>query len=236
MCRVFRVSVAGYYAWRKRLDSRRATENMALLDDTRTVHAAASQGRYGSPRVHAALRARGRSAGRGRVERLMRAHDVRGFVARPRRVCTTNSRHSFPVTPNLLNRQFTASKPNQIWLADLTYIATGEGWLYLAAIMDLHTSKIVGWSMRDHLRAELATSALMMAIQRQRPAPGLIQHSDRGIQYACTDYQEVLQAARITPSMSRRGNALDNARPLPFHVLRTRNLWQLRPWKASSTR
>ena len=119
MCRVFRVSVAGYYAWRKRPDSERAVENRALLDDIRAVHAA-SRGRYGSPRVHAALRGRGRQVGHGRVERLMRVHGVRGLVARPRRVCTTNSRHAFPVAPNLLDRQFTASRPNQVWLADLT--------------------------------------------------------------------------------------------------------------------
>lgn len=221
MCRVFRVSEAGYYAWRARPESPRAAENRALLDDIREVHTA-SQGRYGSPRVHATLRGRGRRVGRGRVERLMRVHGVRGLVAKPRRVQTTNSRHAFPVAPNLLDRQFTASRPNQVWRADLTYIPTGEGWLYMAAIMDLHTRKIVGWSMRDHLRAELATAALTMAIQRQRPAPGLIQHSDRGIQYACTDYQEALQAAGITPSMSRRGNALDNA-PMEsfFHTLKT---------------
>ena len=132
MCRVFRVSVAGFYAWRKRPDSRRVIENTALLDDIRAVHAP-SQGRCGSPRVHAALRARGRSVGRGRVERLMRVHDVRGLIARPRRACTTNSRHAFPVAPNLLNRQFTARRPNQVWLADLTLdprcgsSATGEG-------------------------------------------------------------------------------------------------------------
>lgn len=119
MCRVFRVSVAGYYAWRTRPDNTRAAENRALLDDIRAVHAA-SQGRYGSPRVHAVLRTRGRRTGRGRVERLMRIHGVRGLVARPRRVCTTNSLHAFPVAPNLLNRQFTASRPNQVWLADLS--------------------------------------------------------------------------------------------------------------------
>ena len=196
MCRVFRVSMAGYYAWRKRPESRRAVEDRALLDDIRQVHAA-SGGRYGSPRVHAALRARGKRTGRGRVERLMRRHGVRGLVARPRRVRATDSRHAFPVAPNLLDRKFTATAPNQVWLADLTYIPTGEGWLYMAAIMDLHTRKIVGWSMRDHLRAELATSALMMAVQRQHSRPGLIQHSDRGVQYACTDYQNALDRAGI---------------------------------------
>lgn len=181
MCRVFRVSVAGYYAWRKRPESGRAAENRALLDDVREIHVA-SQGRYGGPRVHAALRAYGRKAGRGRVERLMRRHGIRGLVAQRRRVRTTDSRHAFPVASNLLDRQFTVAAPNQVWLADLTYIPTGEGWLYMAAIMDLHTRKIVGWSMRDHLRAELATAALMMATQHQRPGPGLVHHSDRGIQ------------------------------------------------------
>jgi transposase InsO family protein len=159
----------------------------------------------------------------GRVERLMRRHGVRGLVAQRRRVQTTDSRHAFPVAPNLLERKFSAtSSPNQVWLADLTYIATGEGWLYMAAIMDLHTRKIVGWAMRDHLRAELAISALLMAIQRQRPGAGLIQHSDRGIQYACGDYQTALTEAGIIPSMSRRANPLDNA-PMEsfFHTLKT---------------
>ena len=141
-----------------------------------------SGGRYGSPRVHAALRAHGKKAGRGHIERLMRRHGIRGLVTPRRRVQTTDSRHRFPIAPNLLDRTFSATtKPNAVWLADLTYIATNEGWLYRAAIMDLHTRKIVGWSMRDHLRAELATSALLMAIQRQRSGAGLVHHSDRGV-------------------------------------------------------
>ena len=148
------------------------------MDEIRTAHAA-SGGCYGSPRVHAALRAGGRSVGRRRVERLMRRHGVPGLVAQPRRVQTTNSRHALPVAPNLLDRKLTARAPNQVWLADLTYVATGEGWLCMAAVMDLHTRKIIGWSMRDHLRAELATSALLMATQRQRPGAGLVHHSDR---------------------------------------------------------
>lgn len=222
LCRVLGISTAGYYAWRSRPDSRRAIEDCALLADIRQAHAN-SGGRYGSPRVHATLRAQGRKVGRGRVERLMRRHGVRGLVAQRRRVQTTDSRHAFPVAPNLLERKFFAtSRPNQVWLADLTYIPTGEGWLYMAAIMDLHTRKIVCWSMRDHLRAELATSALLMAIQRQRPSAGLIQHSDRGIQYACGDYQAALTEAAIIPSMSRRANPLDNA-PMEsfFHTLKT---------------
>ena len=219
--RVLGLSTAGYYAWRSRPESKRAAEDRTLLDDIRRAHEG-SGGRYGSPRVHATLRAHGRQVGRGRVERLMRCHGVRGLVARRRQVQTTDSSHPFPVAPNLLDRQFTATKPNQVWLADLTYIATGEGWLYVAAIVDLHTRKIVGWSMRDHLRAELATSALMMAVQRQRPGAGLVHHSDRGIQYACGDYQAALSKAGITPSMSRRANPLDNA-PMEsfFHTLKT---------------
>jgi putative transposase len=221
LCSVLGISTAGYYAWRARPDSKRAVEDRALLSDIRQVHAN-SGGRYGSPRVHASLRAHGRKAGLGRVERLMRRHGVRGLVAPRQRVQTTESRHAFPIAPNLLDRKFTAAAPNQVWLADLTYIATGEGWLYMAAVMDLHTRKIIGWSMRDHLRAELATSALIMAIQRQRPSPGLVQHSDRGVQYACDDYQAALAAAGIIPSMSRRANPLDNA-PMEsfFHTLKT---------------
>jgi putative transposase len=221
MCRMLAVSTAGYYAWRSRRVSKRVAEDEALLGDIRRVHGA-SGGRYGSPRVHAALRADGRRVGRGRVERIMRRHGVHGLVARPRRVRTTDSRHAFPVAPNLLDREFTADAPNRVWLADLTYIPTGEGWLYLAAVMDLHTRKIVGWAMRDHLRAELATSALTMALQRQRPGPGLLHHSDRGVQYACGEYQKALAGAEITPSMSRKGNALDNA-PMEsfFHTLKT---------------
>ena len=230
LCRVLGLSTAGCYAWRSRRNgaaicagpkARRAAEDRALLDDIRWAHEGGG-GRYGSPRVHAALRAHGRQVGRGRIERLMRRRGVRGLVARRRQVQTTDSSPPFPVAPNLLDRQFTATKPNQVWLADLTYIATGEGWLYVAAIMDLHTRKIVGWSMRDHLQAELATSALMMAVQHRRPGAGLAHRSDRGIQYACGDYQAALSKAGITPSMSRRANPLDNA-PMEsfFHALKT---------------
>ena len=222
LCRVLGISTAGYYAWRSRPDSKRTVEDQALLVDIRQAHAD-SGGRYGSPRVHAALRADGKKAGRGRIERLMRCHGIRGLVAQRRRVQTTDSRHHFTIAPNLLDRNFSATtKPNAVWLADLTYIATSEGWLYMAAIMDLHTRKIVGWSMRDHLRAELATSALLMAIQRQRPGAGLVHHSDRGVQYACGDYQTALSQVGITASMSRRANPLDNA-PMEsfFHTLKT---------------
>jgi transposase InsO family protein len=181
-----------------------------------------SGGRYGSPRVHAVLQAQGRGTSRGRIERLMRHYGIRAIMAPPRRVRTTDSRHTLPIAPNLLARDFTAAAPNRIWLADITYIPTGEGWLYLATVMDLFSRKIVGWAMRDHLRTELASSALAMAIRQQHPGVGLIHHSDRGVQYASHDYRSVLVAAGMTASMSRKADCFDNA-PMEsfFHTLKT---------------
>src|SRR6185437_6391832 len=181
MCRVLEVWPSGFYAWRAP-ESTRALGDQQLLADVRRLQAQ-HQGRYGSPRMHAALRAEGRGCSRGRVERLMRRHGIRALAGRRFRPCTTDSRHFLPVAPNLLVQRFVASPPGRIWLADITYIPTRDGWLYLAAILDLATRKIVGWSMRDHMRVELALAALSMAVQRQRPAPGLVHHSDRGSQY-----------------------------------------------------
>jgi transposase InsO family protein len=141
----------------------------------------------------------------------MRQAGLRGLAALPRRTRTTDSRHAYPIVPNRLGRNFVANRPGQVWLADLTYIPTGEGWLYLAAVLDLHTRKIVGWSMRETLHTEIALEALTMAIVRQRPAPGLIHHSDRGVQYAAEPYRLALARSGITPSMSRKGDCLDNA-------------------------
>jgi transposase InsO family protein len=221
LCDVLGVSPAGYYAWRSREESRRTTANIALLAAVRQVHQD-SGGRYGSPRVHAALRVQGRGASRGRIERLMHRHGVRAIMASPRRVRTTDSRHGLPIAPNLIGRNFATAAANRIWLADITYIPTAEGWLYLAAIMDLFSRKIVGWAMRDHMQVELVSSALTMAIQQQRPEAGLIHHSDRGVQYASHDYRAVLSAAGIIGSMSRKANCYDNA-PMEsfFHTLKT---------------
>ena len=143
---------------------------------------------------------------RGRVERLMRHHGIWARMRRQFRVRTTDSHHDLPIAPNLLEQTFVATRPNQIWLADITCVPTKEGWLYLAVVLDLFTRKIVGWAMRGHMRAELTTAA--MAIQRQKPSPGLIHHSDRGSQYAAADYRKVLGAAGMIPSMSRKGNLL----------------------------
>lgn len=224
MCAVLEVSAAGYYAWRERPASARTASNVALLADIRRVHRD-SGGRYGSPRVHASLRRQGSGASRGRIERLMHRHGIRAIMAPPRRVRTTDSRHGLPVAPNLIGRHFSAAGPNRIWLADITYIPTAEGWLYLAAVMDLFSRKIVGWAMRDHMQAELASSALEMAINQRQPQAGLIHHSDRGVQYASQDYRAVLSTARITGSMSRKADCYDNA-PMEsfFHTLKTEHV------------
>jgi putative transposase len=221
MCSALEVSPAGYYAWRGRPVSARAASNTMLLAEIRQVHHD-SHSRYGSPRVHAALRRQGRDASRGRIERLMRRYGIRAIMARPRRVRTTDSRHDLPIAPNLIARDFTAEAANQVWLADITYIPTTEGWLYLAAIMDLFSRKIVGWAMRDHMQAELASAALTMAIQQQRPQAGLVHHSDRGVQYASRAYRDALTVAGITASMSRKADCYDNA-PMEsfFHTLKT---------------
>jgi transposase InsO family protein len=210
MCDVMGVSPAGYYAWRGRPDSLRKTANRVLLTEIRRVHMA-HRGRYGAPRIYAALRARGYMVSRGRVERLMRHQGIRAITPRRFRICTTDSHHDLPIAPNRLDQKFTAERPNQVWLADITYVPTKEGWLYLAVVLDLFTRKIVGWAMRGHMRAELTIAALTMAIQRQKPLPGLIHHSDRGSQYAAADYRKVLSAAGMIQSMSRKGNCWDNA-------------------------
>jgi putative transposase len=221
MCDVLGISPAGYYAWRARPESLRAAANRKLLDDIKQVHRD-TNGRYGSPRVHAELRAQGHGTSRGRIERLMRRHGIRAIMARPRRVRTTDSRHDFPIAPNLLARKFIATAPNRIWLADVTYIETDQGWLYLATVMDLYSRKIVGWAMADHLRAELPLAALAMAITIQRPGVGLIHHSDRGVQYASAEYRKMMQSAGFRASMSRRADCYDNA-PMEsfFHTLKT---------------
>ena len=221
LCDVLGVSPAGYYAWRLRPESRRSAANRDLVDDIRRVHRD-TRGRYGSPRIHVELKAQGRGASRGRIERLMRRQGIRAIMPRPRRVRTTDSRHDLPIAPNLLDRNFIATAANQIWLADITYIETDQGWLYLAAVMDLYTRRIVGWAMAHHLRADLPLAALRMAISAQRPSAGLIHHSDRGVQYASTDYRKLMQSAGLRASMSRKGDCYDNA-PMEsfFHTLKT---------------
>jgi putative transposase len=225
MCGALDVSPAGYYAWRSRLESPRSAANRELLDHIRRVHRD-TRGRYGSPRIHVELQAQGRGVSRGRIERLMRRHGIRAVMARPRRVRTTDSRHDHPIAPNLLNRNFSAAAPNRVWLTDITYVETDQGWLYLAAVMDLYSRRIIGWAMDDHLRTELPLAALNMAISTRRPGPNLIHHSDRGVQYASADYRTALQSASMQASMSRRADCWDNA-PMEsfFHTLKTEQVY-----------
>lgn len=209
MCAVLAVSSSGYYAWRGRPPGQRAEANRALLNDIRRVYAA-SRRRYGSPRVHAALHAEGKRAGRNRIARLMQCHGIQAHRKRRFRR-TTDSNHAFPLAPNLLARQFSAAAPNRVWLADITYIPTKEGWLYLAVVLDLFSRKVVGWAMRETMAQDLTLDALHMAIANRRPGPGLLHHADRGSQYAARAYRRLLETQGMLCSMSRKGDCWDNA-------------------------
>ena len=211
MCCVLAVSTSGYYAWRGRPQSQRAQDNLELVARIKEVHAS-SRETYGSPRVHAELvQGQGIHCNKKRVERLMRIHDIRGRTRRRRRVQTTDSNHSLPVAPNLLDRQFEADLPNRKWVADITYVPTDQGWLYVAAVLDLFSRRVIGWSMSNTMCTLLVKDALEMAISLRHPQAGLLHHSDRGSQYASAEYQAVLQTGQAVASMSRAGNCYDNA-------------------------
>jgi putative transposase len=209
LCRTLHVSRAGFYAWHTRSPARRVRADERLGVEIAAIHAE-SRKRYGSPRIHAELLDRGCRTGRKRVARLMR---VRGLAGRRRRRfrVTTQSRHPFPVAPNVLARQFARAAPGQAWVTDITYIPTGEGWLYLAVILDLCSRFAVGWALSERITDALTLGALDMALARRRPLSGLLHHSDRGSQYASGGYQRVLAQHGIVCSMSRRGNCWDNA-------------------------
>jgi transposase InsO family protein len=209
MCRVLAVTRSGYYAWRERPPSAREMANQKLLEMINAVHKK-SRGCYGSPRIYQALRQLEIRCGRKRVARLMREHGIRG-KGRRRDKRTTDSEHAQPIAPNQLQQDFTATTPNEKWCADITYVATREGWLYLAIIIDLYSRFIVGWAIGNDLSRHLVLAALRMATRRRRPGPGLIHHSDRGSQYASGDYQRMLASWKILPSMSATGNCYDNA-------------------------
>jgi transposase InsO family protein len=209
MCAVLEVSPSGYYAWRDRPESARRAADRGLAADIRRIHAD-NRAVYGSPRVHAALRAEGRRIGVNRVARLMRYNGIRGRHKR-RAPRTTDSNHSHSIAPNLLDRQFTTDTPNQVWLADITYVPTAEGWLYVAVVLDLFARRVVGWAMSETMPQELTIDALRMAIDQRRPGPGLLHHSDRGSQYAAHSYRRLLEENGMRCSMSRKGNCWDNA-------------------------
>ena len=228
LCQVLRVSRSGYYAWRVRLPSGRALEDERLRP--KIVEAfKTGRGTYGSPRVLGELIDQGFEVGRRRIARLMRELGLRGVSPRKFRV-TTDSNHQHPIAENVLARNFEAQLPNQKWVTDITYVWTSEGWLYLATVMDLYSRRIVGWSAADHMRTELCLDALRMAIKQRTKVDGLVQHSDRGVQYASDDYRAALKAHGIECSMSRRANCWDNAVAESFFGTLKNELIYRRPW------
>nr|WP_249208153.1 IS3 family transposase [Burkholderia vietnamiensis] len=225
LCRVLGVSRSGYCQWRGREPSRRELANAMLDAEVAAIHRA-SRGSYGRPRIVRKLRAQGRPASAERVRRSLQRQGLRPVYKRPYRV-TTDSTHRLPVAPNLLDRRFDGWRPNQAWVSDITFIRTGEGWLYLAAILDLASRRIVGWSMSERINADLVCQALRSACWQRKPPPGLLLHSDRGAQYASRAYRKLTAAFKINVSMSRRANAWDNA-PMEsfFKTLKVERIYQ----------
>lgn len=212
MCRVLEVSRSGFYAWRVRPESARSQRHQELVAEMEEIHADRDLKNYGSPRMRDELVSRGHTVSENTVARLMRAHGLRAAVSRKFRV-TTDSKHSLPVAENVLDREFAQESADRVWVSDITYIWTREGWLYLACVLDAYSRKIVGWSMQERMTKELVLDALRMALGRRRPdsAAELLHHSDRGSQYASAAYRELLREENITCSMSRKGNCWDNA-------------------------
>ena len=208
MCAVFGVSRSGYYGWLGRPESRRSIEDRRLLQHIRQLHVSARQA-YGALKTWKVLKACGVECGKHRVARLRRLH---GIEAKRKRRFRVTERHQLTApAPDLLQRRFTVNTPNRIWVGDITYIPTRAGWLYLAILLDLYSRKVVGWAMSNRLTQDIAASALAMAIEQRRPKKGLLHHTDQGVQYSATLYQEKLVELGITASMSRKGNPYDNA-------------------------
>ena len=212
LCQELEVSASGYYDWQTRRVSPgpRVLEDQALVQQIQQIHAR-SRETYGAPRIQKELRKKGHCHGRNRVARIMKQQDLCGRQKDRYRVHTTDSNHDQPIAPNRLAQAPKATRPNQIWVADITYIKTGESWLYLAAIMDLYSRKIVGWAMGEHIDTALILKALFMALLHRQPPASLLFHSDRGVQYASADYRNALAQAGLVASMSRKGNCYDNA-------------------------
>lgn len=214
-CKVLEVSASGFFMWCARQDAKelpgppRRLSDAALLAHMRAIHAEV-KGEYGWPRMHKELLARGIRVGKERVRHLMQQHGIRARTKR-RFVVTTDSRHELPVAPDLVQRDFNPPAPDRLWSGDITYIATDEGWLYLAGVIDLFSRRLVGWSLKEHMRASLVKDAVEMACWRRRPTPGLIFHSDRGSQYCSAEFQKTLGDWGMRSSMSRKGDCWDNA-------------------------
>jgi len=209
MCHILKVSSSGYYKWCRNTPGCQMSAQEVALVEIKAIHAEVKE-RYGSPRIHQELKKRGFKTSLNTVAKIMRKNHIRAKFARKFR-CTTDSNHSLPVAANILNRQFDPKVVNKVWLADITYIPTREGWLYLAVVADLYSRRIVGWSMADRMTSRLVVDALNMAIQRRMPGEGILTHSDRGSQYASDHYQRVLEKHGIQCSMSGVGQCWDNA-------------------------
>ena len=229
MCRVLEVSRSGFHAWAVRAPSARAVADRALSGRIAEIHTDSLK-TYGSPRVHAELRLEdGIQVGRKRVERLMRRAGLSGQITR-RRGKTTIRVQGVRTAPDLVERDFNPTEPNRLWCADITYIRTWEGWLYLASVMDCYSRRVVGWAMADHLRAELVVDALEMAVARRRPDPGLVHHSDQGSQYTSLVFTRRCRSVGIDVSMGSRGDCFDNAVLESFHATLKKDLIHRRSW------
>lgn len=209
MCRVFRVSRSGYYGWKARPASRRELENRHLLTRIQTIHVRSREA-YGVIKTDRALREQGEAVGHNRIARLRQVHGIVAKRVRRFRLSYA-ARHNEPAAPNLLDRNFAIDRPNRVWVGDITFIPTREGWLYLAVLIDLYSRTVVGWAMSDRQNRQLAIDALTMAIERRQPQPGLIHHTDQGILYATASYRAILRTHHMLPSISKKGDCYDNA-------------------------
>lgn len=209
MCRVLQVSRSGYYGWTTRPECSRARENRKLLTRIQAIHVRSREA-YGTVKTRRALREEGLDCGHNRIARLRRIHGIVAKRVRRFRLARA-ARHQAPPAPNLLDRCFSANRPNQVWVGDITFVPTREGWLYLAVLLDLYSRKVVGWAMSDRQNRQLAIDALTMAIERRQPKPGLLHHTDQGLLYATPEYRAILRARHMIASMSKKGECYDNA-------------------------
>lgn len=236
LCQVLEVARSGYYGWSQGQTSARTLANVRLLEQIKTIHQA-KQGNYGSPRITQELRHQGQNCNHKRVERLMRQAGLKGCTARKRKVRTTDSEHGQPVAPNLLRERPAPRKIDEVWVADITYVPTAQGWLFLAAVMDLYSRQILGWSLWESLHAGGPLQALSRALAKRGYPRGVIHHSDRGLQYACLEYRRQLQRYGLLASMSRRANCYDNAAMEAFwSTLKREALEQSVNWSKHQTR
>jgi len=227
MCRALGVSRSGYYGWKKQPQGKRRKDEERLLIEIKESYRK-SKGNYGSPRIADDLRDKGLCCGKNRVARIMKVNGIKAKATKKFKA-TTNSKHNLPVAENLLNQDFTAAAPNAVWVSDITYLSTLEGWLYLAVIIDLYSRQVVGWAMSNRLTADFVIRALYQAIGRRRPPTGCIFHSDRGVQYACKDFRKVLEHYKFRQSMSKKGDCYDNGVPRTLNggALQEMRVWPL---------